>query len=85
MDKILKDGTIITKARFRRTTCKNCGIELEKSIIFAGGKFCGRKCRKAFKPRKKKRHTFCHNKIDDINDIDFHDMDHGSFVVGERD
>lgn len=48
MEKILKDETVLTKAKFIRTTCKNCNKELPKSVIFSGGKFCNKKCRKQF-------------------------------------
>ncbi len=60
MDKMLKDGTVLTKARFIRTTCKNCSVEMDKSIILNGGKFCKKKCRIEFirKNKKKKRKQY---------------------------
>jgi hypothetical protein len=45
MDKILSDGTVLTKARFWRTTCKQCRKELPKSVIMNEGKFCNKLCR----------------------------------------
>ena len=58
MDKILSDGTVLTKARFIRTTCKSCRKEMPKSIIMSGGNFCNKLCRslwnkKSHKPRPK--------------------------------
>lgn len=55
MDKILKDGTILTKAKFWRTTCKQCRKELEKNIIMQEGKFCNKKCRINWQKKYSKR------------------------------
>ena len=55
MDKILSDGTVLTKAKFWRTTCKSCRKEMPKSIIMSGGNFCNKSCRASFNPRKPKR------------------------------
>lgn len=54
MDKIV-NGVIYTKARFLRTTCKNCGKQLSNDSIERGYKWCNKACNLAFKPRKGKR------------------------------
>ena len=48
MDKILSDGTVLKKARFLRTTCKQCCKELPKDVIMREGKFCNKSCRGKF-------------------------------------
>ena len=68
MDKILKDGTVLTKAKFWRTTCKNCGIEMDKSIIMNGGKFCKKGCRIEFIRKPKKRKFYPEIKEPDLDD-----------------
>ena len=45
MEKILSDGTVLIKARFIRTTCKQCRKEMPKSIIMSGCNFCNKSCR----------------------------------------
>ena len=52
MNKILADGTILTKARFTRTTCKQCRKEMPKSIIMSGGNFCNKLCRRDWNNKK---------------------------------
>ncbi len=52
MDKILSDGTILTKARFIRTTCKQCRKEMPKSVIMSGGNFCNKSCKRDWNNKK---------------------------------
>lgn len=70
MDKILSDGTVITKAKFWRTTCKQCGKEMPKDIIMNGGKFCNKLCRRNW---TSKRHPPKHRYINVSNEIDEQD------------
>ena len=53
MDKYLSDGTVLTKSRFWRTTCKHCRKELPKEIIVSEGKFCSKLCRQSWNTKHK--------------------------------
>jgi len=54
MEKILSDNTVLTKAKFWRTTCKQCQKEMPKSIIMNEGNFCSKECRNAWNAKKRK-------------------------------
>lgn len=45
------NGITYTKARFLRTTCKNCGKALSHSSIVSGYKWCNKKCNIAYKSK----------------------------------
>lgn len=47
MDKLV-DGILYTKAKFLRTTCKNCRKQLSKEFINNHSNFCSRICRVSF-------------------------------------
>lgn len=54
MDKII-DGKLYKKAKFLRTTCKNCRKVLPIEIINKEGKYCNKGCKKAFIQKNNKK------------------------------
>ena len=53
MDKTV-NGITYKKAKFLRTTCKNCRKDLPHKIIMKEGKFCNKKCNQLFQNKQKR-------------------------------
>lgn len=54
MDKLV-NGRVYHKAKFLRTTCKNCGKELSHDKIMQGYKWCNKKCRSLWLQKQSKK------------------------------
>ncbi len=50
------NGKTYTKAKFLRTTCKNCRKDLPTEVIDREGKFCNKPCNRAFQAKQKKKY-----------------------------
>ena len=55
MEKII-NGRVYRKAKFLRTTCKNCRKTLPNEVIDKEGKFCDKMCRRIFQNKQNKKH-----------------------------
>ena len=56
MEKIV-EGVVFRKARFLRTTCKNCGKDLTLNQVKQEKKWCSKKCNVDFQRKNSKRKT----------------------------
>jgi len=76
MDKIV-EGVVFKKARFLRTTCKNCGKDLSLAQVKQEKKWCSKECNALFqkKKHKKRKYIFHEPDLDDDMSWDAHKHD----------